>query len=72
MRRFYLERLEDVSGTSGVGKVAEGVQFTTGTVVITWLSPFPSVTWFLSLEALEHVHGHNGRTRIIFIDASSS
>ena len=29
MRRFLLERVEDSSGVSGTGGVAEGVQFTT-------------------------------------------
>ena len=36
MRRFLLERIEDVSGVAGTGWVAEGIQFTNGCVALTW------------------------------------
>lgn len=32
VRRFHLVRAEDVSGTSGVGTVAEGVEWSNGWV----------------------------------------
>lgn len=68
MRKFVLERTEDVHGVSGVGIVAEGVVFTNGMVALTWLSPFQTVTVFQSLDVLEKVHGHDGRTKPRFLD----
>jgi hypothetical protein len=43
MRLFVLERTEDVTGTSGVGVVAEGVEFSNGQVVVHWISQLESV-----------------------------
>jgi len=68
MRRFLLVRLEDVSGVSGTGVVAEGVAFSTGKVVLSWCSEYRSVTVFDSVSDLERVHGHEGRTRIAWLD----
>ncbi len=62
-RRFRLVRDEDVSGVSGTGVVAEGVAFTTGKVVISWLSEHGSVVVWDSLESAIAVHGHGGRAR---------
>jgi hypothetical protein len=39
MRRFELHRDEDATGISGVGKVAEGVQFSSGEVALKWMTP---------------------------------
>ena len=38
MRTFILNRLEDESGISGTGIVAEGIQFSTGKCAIGWCS----------------------------------
>ena len=38
MRIFSLVRHEDVSGVSGTGRVADGVEFNDGTVVLRWLT----------------------------------
>jgi hypothetical protein len=35
-RRFQLVRLEDPGGISGVGVVADGVEFSDGTAVLRW------------------------------------
>lgn len=43
-RRFHLVRAEDVSGTSGVGTVAEGVEWSNGWVSLHWLSQLHSKT----------------------------
>ena len=37
MRTFELHRDTDVSGVSGTGVVAEGVEFADGTTVVRWL-----------------------------------
>jgi len=68
MRRFLLEREEDVHGNSGTGIVAQGVQFDNGLVAFTWLTHYESMTFFQSIEALKKLHGHNGKNTIVWID----
>ena len=68
MRRFRLMRVEDVSGVSGTGIVAEGVVFATGKVVLSWCSEYHSVTVYDSSADLLAVHGHHGRTRVDWLD----
>jgi hypothetical protein len=66
MRRFLMERTRDVSGVSGTGVVLEGVQFSTGVVVIHWLTPpprgsisvFDSIGQFLSIHVEPHPDNH--------------
>lgn len=67
-RRFYLDRLVDESGVSGTGVVAEGCVFTNGRVAMTWLVPHYSVGIYGSLADVEAIHGHGGKTRIVFLD----
>lgn len=69
MRRFRLIRAEDVSGISGTGVVAEGVRFSTGKVALSWCSEYHSVTVFDTIQDLETVHGHDGRTGVEWLDA---
>lgn len=64
MRRFRLLRHYDVSGVSGTGIVAEGIEFTDGTTVIRWLGDKPSTVVWDSLATAMAVHGHNGSTEI--------
>ena len=62
MRRFTMRREQDVSGVSGIGNVLEGVLFSTGIVVIHWLTPpprgsisvFDSMDQFLAIHVLPH------------------
>lgn len=70
-RRFHLERVEDVSGVSGVGVVAEGVQFSNGVVALHWTSEFPTSVVFhhRGMESVEAVHGHGGKTKVVWLDA---
>lgn len=58
MRRFTMGRQFDVSGVSGTGIVLEGVHFSTGVVVIHWLTPPPrgSISVFDSLEQFLSIH----------------
>lgn len=71
MRMFHLVREEDVSGISGTGRVAQGVEFDDGTVAMRWMTEWPTSVVFhdRGAEALEAVHGHNGRTRIDWLPA---
>ncbi len=68
MRRFLLVRDEDVSGVSGTGIVAEGVEFSDGTAVLHWLREPYGLNIFVSVAALIAVHGHGGRTWIEWLD----
>lgn len=69
IRTLHLERSEDVNGISGTGRVAEGVEFSDGTIVIHWLSHTPSTNMYSNAKQVEAVHGHGGRTRIVWHDA---
>lgn len=68
MRLFHLMRLEDESGVSGCGKVAQGVVFDNGKTVLCWLTKYSSVAVYTSIEELEHIHGHGGKTKVVFED----
>ncbi|GAA1556264.1 hypothetical protein GCM10009804_11370 [Kribbella hippodromi] len=69
-RRFLLDRHQDISGVSGTGVVAEGVEWSDGTVALRWLGRHPTTTvWQDGIDALLTVHGHNGATTIRWLDA---
>lgn len=79
IRRFYLNRKEDNTGTSGEGVVAVGVEYPDGAVHMMWLNhqnpdlntssngvafkPAPD-----GIEATREIHGHGGRTEVVWID----
>lgn len=68
-RRFQLHRLEDVSGVSGVGVVADGVLWPDGTATVRWRGPHASVVfWPGGIADVEAIHGHNGATQIRWLD----
>jgi len=58
MHRFTMRRTHDCSGVSGTGVVLEGVAFSTGVVVIHWLTPPPrgSISVFDSLDQFLSIH----------------
>jgi hypothetical protein len=68
MRLFYLRRDEDLSGVSGTGIVAEGVQFTDGTCAMRWLTATASTAVYASIKDLTWIHGHNGATHVAFVE----
>lgn len=73
MRRFELHRYEDETGVSGTGVVAQGVEFRDGPVALRWIvGEHRSTVVWPSMEAVEAVHGHNGKTRIVWIDPETS
>ena len=71
MNRFVLNRKEDVSGISGTGLVAEGVEFSDGSVALRWLTSTPSVELLNSVEDLKTIHGHSGSSTIEFLDSQA-
>lgn len=66
MRTFELHRDEDVSGTSGTGRVAQGVEFDDGTTVLRWLTQYRSTAVYFNAADMERIHGHDGRTRVVW------
>jgi len=68
MRRFKLVRAEDMSGISGIGEVAEGVEFENGQVALHWLTQYDSVGIYSNIHNVEKVHGHEGRTVVKWLD----
>jgi hypothetical protein len=68
-RRFHLVRHVDISGVSGTGIVAEGVEWSDGTVTLRWTGDYPTTTvWQDGIPALLAVHGHQGSTAIHWLD----
>lgn len=72
MRRFHLQRNEDETGVSGTGVVAEGVQFTDGRCTIRWRTARASTADYDSITDLEEIHGHQGRTVVVWVDPARS
>jgi hypothetical protein len=66
MRQFYLERTEDVSGVSGTGRVAVGVQLPSGKGVLEWCVEGiePTIAIYDNIGVVERVHGHKGKTLV--------
>lgn len=64
MRRFHLNRVEDETGVSGTGKVTEGYMYTSGICVMRWLTDTSSVAVYASIEDVEYIHGHQGKTLV--------
>ena len=68
LRRFVLQRDEDVNNFSGTGIVVEGVEFSNGWVALTWRSHLTSLSFYSSIKVAEEVHGHDGKTKLIWLD----
>lgn len=68
IRRFQFVRTEDVSGVSGTGVVAEGVEWTDGCVTLRWLSHTSSYGIFNNMKAFIAVHGHSGAGEVVWLD----
>ena len=72
---FVLERQQDISGVSGTGIVADGVEFwdedsgaTTG-VVLCWrmsAAGVPGIGVYRNITDVEKIHGHNGSTKVVY------
>lgn len=71
-RRFRLKRIEDESGVSGTGYVAEGIKFSDGQTVINWLTDTRSIGIYHSVVEMIYIHGHGGKTVIEWVDEESA
>lgn len=68
MRVFHIDRTFDITGVSGTGIVAEGVLFSDGTVVLRWLGSTPSTVIHSSIEAVERIHCHQGKSHLVWAE----
>lgn len=79
MRCFEVHRETDVSGVSGEGVVAVGVVTEAGDAIMKWFNEdnprLETNTDGLSIkpapdgvEATEEIHGHGGRTEVVWVD----
>lgn len=67
-KEFYLDRIADATGISGTGRVAHGVVFDDGTVVLRWLTRHRSTCLYSDIGEVEAIHGHNGSTKIVYLE----
>ena len=67
MKYFILDRVEDESGISGVGTIAEGIVWSDGTVAYRWLTDVATTIIADNIEDVEFLHGHDGKTKIIYL-----
>jgi len=67
MKYYRLNRIQDATGNSGTGYVAEVVVGGPGTAIVLWSDTsnalgVSSIVVYASLEDCEKVHGHGGST----------
>lgn len=67
MLLFELDRVEDESGVSGTGVVAEGVIFSDGVCAMRWKTDKSSTAIYANIQELEAIHGHGGKTKVRLI-----
>lgn len=61
--------MEDVSGVSGVGVVAEGVQFSDGRVAMRWIcGEHHTQEDADTIDDIITIHGHGGRTAVEWLN----
>ncbi|MFE4658128.1 hypothetical protein ACFRFJ_15765 [Streptomyces hydrogenans] len=66
-RPFVLVRDIDVSGVSGTGIVANGIEFPDGHAAIHWTgSRWPTTTPHSCMESVTDIHSHGGATRVVW------
>lgn len=68
MRRFELHRDDDPTRVSGTGVVAEGVEFSDGKVCLRWHGKHRSMVMWDRVASVLAIHGHDGSTRIVWLD----
>lgn len=68
MRRFHFHRDINHTGVSGVGCVAQGIEFDDGRVVLVWMRPPHGMSTFASIEDMLSVHAHGEQDPIVWED----
>ena len=74
-RRFVLYREEDATGVSGTGVVATGIVWPDGHAALRWKADdrgaASSTSVWTSVADLLRVHGHNGLSKIFYLDGDA-
>lgn len=70
MRLYYLQRNVDETGNSGIGRIAEVVEFSDGWCALHWSAKtnalgVSSTIIYQSLADVVEVHGHGGLTVLV-------
>lgn len=60
-------RLVDETGISGTGRVATGVRVGSW-AFMRWLTPQWTITWYPKWEWIYTLHGHGGKTQLVWKD----
>ena len=71
-RKFHLVRTEDVSGVSGTGIIAEGVEWTGGRVRLHWLGTHSTFEDLDNIKEVTDIHGHDGKTHVEWLERELS
>lgn len=67
-RLFELYRHQDVSGVTGTGTVAWGVEWPDKTATLRWHGEHPATAVWPNVEEILAVHGHEGATVLRWLD----
>jgi len=67
-RRFVFIRDEDETGISGEGLVVMGVRYPDRRCHYRWMTEYATDQIADDMGTLFRVHGHGGKTRIVFLD----
>lgn len=72
-RAFILQRDKDITGVSGTGVVAWGVEYPDGVCALRWTGQWPTSVVFhdRGMEGVNAVHGHDGATRVVYVDENN-
>lgn len=66
--QFYLERVQDVNGKSGIGIVARGCILPSGKCVLEWQTFNSSVCIYNNIQDVHKIHNHEGKTKVMMGD----
>lgn len=69
-QRFFMNRLSDVTGVSGIGRVLNGVIMPSGKVVLEWKQPHQTIGIYDNFKQFLtiHVESHPDSNEVVFID----
>ncbi|WP_329002361.1 hypothetical protein OHA18_04545 [Kribbella sp. NBC_00709] len=71
-RLFRLVRHADPSGVHGTGTLAEGVEWSDGTVALRWRGPWSSTSTWDCIGSVLAVHGTGGRTQVHWLPGATA
>lgn len=67
MKLFVIKRIEDNTGLSGTGIVADGVEFDDGQVVLKWRGEISTIVIHKNLENVKKLSCSHSKSEIVFM-----